>query len=73
MTDDFSRAATGYGRGGVVARVRVPKSIADQFYNAKGGPSRNQEEWLFNTEKGINSINQTLEIMPTIKAIRLWW
>ena len=73
LTDDFARAATGYGRGGEVGRVTVPKSVADKFYSPSGGPSRNQPEWLFNTQEGIDILNINLEIMPTNQAIKSWW
>jgi hypothetical protein len=70
LTDDFSRAATGYGRGGQVGRVRVPKSFADSVFQL-GGPKRNQPEFFVNTQEGVDQLNQTLEVRPTNEAIRM--
>jgi len=37
MTDDFARAATQYGKGGVVVRVEVPRSFAESQKNRQCG------------------------------------
>ncbi|MFG1920170.1 DUF6531 domain-containing protein, partial [Micromonospora sp. NPDC048898] len=71
LTDDFTRAATGYGRGGQTVRVEVPDDFA-QSIKQMGGPNGNQEEFFVNTQEGIDVLNQGItNITPTSEAIPL--
>jgi RHS repeat-associated protein len=68
LTDDFTRAATGYGRGGQVVRVQVPQEFADSVYQL-GGPAGNQPEFFVNTPGGIEVLNNGItDIAPTMEA-----
>lgn len=68
LTDDFLRAAQGYGRDGVMVRVRVPTSFADRIRQL-GGPRGNAPEYFVNTEEGVQILNQDLTVTPTREAI----
>ncbi|MEU7757151.1 DUF6531 domain-containing protein [Micromonospora sp. NPDC049171] len=71
LTDDFTRAATGYGRGGQTVRVEVPDDFA-QSIKQMGGPNGNQEEFFVNTQEGIDVLNQGItHVTPTSEAIPL--
>ncbi|WP_433126614.1 DUF6531 domain-containing protein [Micromonospora sp. CA-240977] len=71
LTDKFTRAATGYGRGGQTVRVEVPEDFA-QSIKQMGGPNGNQEEFFVNTQEGIDVLNQGItNITPTGEAIGL--
>ena len=56
LTDDFTRAATGYGRGGQMVRVKVPEDFADSIRQL-GGPGGDQPEFFVNTQAGIDILN----------------
>src|SRR5262249_41933404 len=69
LTDDFTRAATGYGRGGHVVRVQVPAEFAERIRQL-GGPLGNQPEYFVNTPEGIAVLNEGItDILPTGEAI----
>ncbi|MEV1006805.1 DUF6531 domain-containing protein [Streptomyces sp. NPDC049881] len=69
MTDDFTRAATGYGRGGHVVRIKVPEEFAASI-RQMGGPNGNQPEFFVNTPEGLAIVNEGItEILPTMEAI----
>jgi hypothetical protein len=67
LTDDFTRAATGYGRGGHVARVEVPRSFAESI-KQMGGPAGNQVEYFVNTEAAAAVLNRSVRVLPTREA-----
>ncbi|MFF0667831.1 hypothetical protein ACFYVE_06515 [Streptomyces tendae] len=68
LTDDFTRAATGYGRGGHVVRVQVPEEFA-QSVRQMGGPAGNQPEFFVNTPEGLDIVNNGItDILPTQEA-----
>lgn len=69
LTDDFTRAATGYGRDGQVVRVQVPQEFADSIHQL-GGPMGNQPEYFVNTPEGVSVLNSGItHVMPTRDAI----
>jgi RHS repeat-associated protein len=69
LTEDFIRAAQGYGRGGEVIRLEVPKSYADSVFQF-GGPNNNQPEYFVDTQEGVDILNKGItDILPTNKAI----
>uniref|UniRef100_UPI00069C7E93 DUF6531 domain-containing protein n=1 Tax=Streptomyces avicenniae TaxID=500153 RepID=UPI00069C7E93 len=69
MTDDFTRAATGYGRGGHVVRIQVPEDFAASIRQL-GGPNGDQPEFFVNTLTGVQRVNAGItEILPTTQAI----
>lgn len=70
LTDDFLRAASGYGRGGKVVRVEVPAEFAESI-RKMGGPNGNQPEFFVNTAEGVEILNQGItEVLPTNDAIK---
>ena len=69
LTTDFVRAATGYGRGGTVTRVVVPKELAESWRRL-GGPKGNQVEYFVNSIDGVNVLNENLTTLPTLEAIQ---
>jgi hypothetical protein len=72
LTDDFLRAAQGYGRGGHVVRVQVPRSFAESIRQL-GGPGGNQPEFFVNTLEGVAVLNESLRILPTREAIQMFF
>lgn len=81
LTDDYTRAATGYGRGGTVTRVVVSKEFAKEIFNM-GGPNGNQPEFVAKTPEQVKVINDSIkktatatkqpQTLPTTQATRLW-
>jgi len=68
LTDDFTRAATAYGRDGHMVRVKVPKEFAESIFQL-GGPNHNQPEFFVNTPEGLEILNNGItEILPTREA-----
>jgi RHS repeat-associated protein len=75
LTDDFLRAASGYGTGsnGVVVRVRVTKEVADSMAQM-GGPGGRQPEFLATTQAQIDILNSSdLTVVPTADAIQAFF
>ena len=68
LTDDFRRAAVGYGRGGHVARTRVPRSFAESV-RQRGGPAGDQVEYFVNTVEGVAVLNENVHVMRTADAV----
>ncbi|MFD5315736.1 DUF6531 domain-containing protein [Streptomyces sp. NPDC127098] len=69
LTDDFNRAATGYGRGGHIVRVQVPEEFANSI-RQMGGPNGNQPEFFVDTVEGLATINNGITgVLPTPQAI----
>lgn len=69
LTDDFNRAATGYGRGGTMVRVKVPEDFADSIRQL-GGPGGDQPEFFVNTQAGVDILNAGItDVVPTQTAI----
>jgi RHS repeat-associated protein len=68
LTDDFNRAATGYGRGGHMVRVQVPEDFARSI-RQMGGPNGDQPEFFVNTPEGLDILNRGItDILPTQEA-----
>ncbi|MFJ8599708.1 DUF6531 domain-containing protein [Streptomyces shenzhenensis] len=68
LTDDFTRAASSYGRGGHVVRVQVPEEFAGSI-RQMGGPRGNQPEFFVNTPEGIEILNNGItDVLPTPEA-----
>ncbi|MET7451227.1 DUF6531 domain-containing protein [Streptomyces sp. NPDC005574] len=69
LTDEFTRAATAYGRGGHVVRVQVPEEFANSV-RQMGGPNGNQPEFFVNTPEGLEILNNGItNVLPTQEAI----
>jgi RHS repeat-associated protein len=72
FTDDVGRAATQYATpSGEVARVKVPRSLADSVRRID--PATRLPEWVFTKQEHIDLLNSTLEVLPQREAIRKWW
>ncbi|WP_326722752.1 DUF6531 domain-containing protein [Streptomyces sp. NBC_00243] len=68
LTDDFTRAAAAYGRGGHMVRVQVPEDFASSI-RQMGGPNGNQPEFFVNTPEGLEILNNGItDILPTQEA-----
>ncbi|MFD5629509.1 RHS repeat-associated core domain-containing protein [Streptomyces sp. NPDC127072] len=68
LTDDFTRAAAAYGRGGHMVRVQVPEDFARSI-RQMGGPNGNQPEFFVNTPEGLEILNNGItDILPTQEA-----
>jgi RHS repeat-associated protein len=76
LTDDVARAATQYaGPGGFVTRTEVPTAVANAMKQASpilGPRGVVQYEWVARTPGEVNMLNQSLQTLPQIQALRAW-
>jgi RHS repeat-associated protein len=71
FTDDVKRAATQYATpSGVVARVEIPRRVADA---AKQFDRYGNTEYKFTTTAQVELLNANIEILPQREAILRWW
>jgi hypothetical protein len=68
FTDDFRRAAQGYGHHGQVARSRVPREVAENLRQVD-----DPTEFHVNSQEILDQyFNPTLELLPTSEAFLRW-
>jgi hypothetical protein len=69
FTDDLTRAIQQYGRGGEIARVRVPRAMAERL---RGLDRFGRREFKVTSQADLDVMNQSIEILKWKDAFRFW-
>ena len=72
LTDDFTRAATQFGREGVVVRTNVSSDFAARIRQT-GGPPAHLTEYFVNAADDVAVLNRSVTVTPTREAILLYF
>jgi RHS repeat-associated protein len=76
LTNDLVRAATQYaGPSGFVTRTQISASAAEEMMQAspiRGPRGAVQYEWVARSPEQVDLLNQSIQTLPQIQALRLW-